>query len=116
MKVCSRGFPVIGPTHSKRGLWKASLPEIGSQVVSRSPILSVGVSIAFSSPYLADWDGSAPLVEGDNIAACFQAAVCRHLVSRTHRAMLFCREWAPAVTQLVSAAATLLAFVFSIKS
>jgi N6-L-threonylcarbamoyladenine synthase len=49
-----------------------------------------------------NWSGSAPLPGCEDIAASFQEAVCRHLLTRTHRAICYVRKHIPDVKHLVS--------------
>ncbi len=46
--------------------------------------------------------GEGPVEGCEDVAVAFQDAVCRHLVTRTHRAILFCQQWEPAIRHLVS--------------
>ena len=49
-----------------------------------------------------NWSGSTPLPGCEDIAASFQEAVCRHLLTRTHRALCYVRKHIPDVKHLVS--------------
>ncbi|KAL5496209.1 hypothetical protein EMCRGX_G012449 [Ephydatia muelleri] len=42
-----------------------------------------------------------PLPGCEHIAAAFQEAVCRHLLTKTHRAVLFCQQQYPQINHLV---------------
>ena len=42
--------------------------------------------------FLASWEERTPLPECQHVAAAFQTAVCQHLLTRTHRAIVFCQR------------------------
>ena len=46
-------------------------------------------------------NSSEPLPGCEHIAAAFQEAVCRHLLTKTHRAVLFCQQQYPQINHLV---------------
>jgi N6-L-threonylcarbamoyladenine synthase len=48
-----------------------------------------------------NWRGDCPLPGCEDIAASFQEAVCRHLLTRTHRALLYTQQFFPEVRHLV---------------
>ena len=48
-----------------------------------------------------NWGGESPLPGCEDIAASFQEAVCRHLLTRTHRALLYTQQFFPGVRHLV---------------
>ena len=50
---------------------------------------SVNCIVDFSLSYIAGWDGESPLPHCEDVAAAFQDAVCRHLLTRTKRALIY---------------------------